>query len=134
LDYILGELTAINDLTFSDVVGIYASIKIAFDKNYQCDKCRKRFAKSFRNQRKSCSLGKTLTHEWNGLKFYRCLGSFFNPGHFIINDLYRHYRNGILPFSGGLFDQPNKIIEALHLAESIAVQEEEKQWQKTKSK
>lgn len=29
--------------------------------------------------------------------------------------LYKHYQNGVMPYSGGLFEQPNAYLEAMDL-------------------
>jgi hypothetical protein len=36
--------------------------------------------------------------------------------------LFRFYRNNILPFSGGLYDQPAKFMQAMEIIEQVNVE------------
>jgi hypothetical protein len=36
----------------------------------------------------------------------------------------RHIENGLLPFDGGLFDQPSKLIEIYNMLDSLRVKDE----------
>jgi hypothetical protein len=53
--------------------------------------------------------------------------------------MFRHFQRGVLPFKGGLFDQPAKIIEIFNLIENLDSErlkdlERKQKWQKTPSK
>jgi len=47
------------------------------------------------------------------VKSKTCLLPMITPASNTYIRLYRHYKNGILPFEGGLLDQPNPFIEAM---------------------
>lgn len=54
-------------------------------------------------------------------------------------DMFRLFQRGILPFEGGLFDQPSKIIEVFSLLENLDAErnrdlERKQKWQTTQSK
>lgn len=76
--------------------------------------------------------------------FYKCPSNFYSQ---YIADLMshaRHIENGLLPYKGGLFDQPAKLIELYNLVNSLRIEDEiarlkkdfqeVKKWQKTKSR
>lgn len=42
-----------------------------------------------------------------------CPSKLAKPASWFWIDLYRHYKNGILPLAGGLLDQPNSFIRAM---------------------
>ena len=55
--------------------------------------------------------------------FNRCLCNFKFKGINQLLNLLRHYEKGIMPFSGSILEQPNKIIEQLDIA--LAAKERE---------
>lgn len=54
-------------------------------------------------------------------------------------EMHRQWELGVLPFEGGLLDQPAKFVEAMRAVEALKlehqkdVQEKAKKWQTTKS-
>lgn len=44
--------------------------------------------------------------EGRPLRIYRCPRRLVTPATLLWVDLYRHYKNGVLPLAGGLLDQP----------------------------
>ncbi|MBI5427543.1 MAG: hypothetical protein HZA02_04600 [Nitrospinae bacterium] len=40
--------------------------------------------------------------------------------------LYRHYKNGFLPVSGGILDQTNPFLQAMEIVESAVAEYEER--------
>jgi hypothetical protein len=74
--------------------------------------------------------------------YYRCPSNFYSPYVAEIMTHARHIENGLLPYGGGLFDQPAKLIELYNLANSLRLEDEitrlkkeaqeSKKWRKTK--
>jgi len=58
-----------------------------------------------------------------GEKYYRCPVKLIRPWAKWVLGLYRHYRDGHLPYSGGVMDQPAKLMEAF-LVVASAIEEE----------
>lgn len=51
--------------------------------------------------------------------------------------MFRQFQAGVLPYQGGLMDQPSKIIEAFRIVENLEIElqkDMEKKWQKAPSK
>lgn len=48
-----------------------------------------------------------------------CLKPMVEPWALSLVQLYRHYKNSVLPFTGGLYDQPNYYLEAMDLIGNV---------------
>lgn len=76
--------------------------------------------------------------------FYKCPANFYSPYVAELMGHARHLENGLLPYSGGLLDQPAKLVELLNLLNSLRIEDEinrlkkeateAKKWQKTRSR
>jgi hypothetical protein len=124
----------LNELSGTDTAKIFANVEILYNKQYNCFSCKKKFSEAYRNERRYCTKSSEKPiHKINGINFHRCIGSFYCAGYFSINDIVRNYRNGVLPFSGGLLDQPAKVIEAISYAESLTLSKEIEQQRKAQN-
>jgi hypothetical protein len=56
--------------------------------------------------------------------FYKCPSNFYNPMIAEIASHARHIENGLLPYDGGLFDQPAKLIDVVNLLNSLRIEDE----------
>jgi hypothetical protein len=99
------------------------------------------YSENVRDSRKACFTERTkeIVNYNNSIKYFKCPSNFYNPAYSHIIDLFRHFQNGALPFSGGLFEQPSKIIEAFRVLEyldneRLADQSRKQKWQKDQSK
>lgn len=76
-------------------------------------------------------------HEY--YSFYRCPGALKTQWALSLIEMHRQWELGVLPFEGGLLQQPAKFVEAMRAIEALKlehqkdVQEKAKKWQKTKS-
>lgn len=114
------------------------------DQDFNCGLCKKKQSQSVRDSRKSCSIKRDSAVATYGkgteIKYYTCPSNFYNPAIALLIDMGRHFREGILPFEGGLFDQPAKVIDCFNLLENLNVehqkdvQEKAKKWQKARSR
>jgi len=50
-----------------------------------------------------------------------CLKPMVEPWASSLLRLHSHYRNSVLPFSGGLYDQPNYYLEAMEIIDSVII-------------
>lgn len=49
------------------------------------------------------------------IKTQKCLRKMITQESADFYSLYKHYQNGVMPYSGGLFEQPNAYLEAMDL-------------------
>lgn len=54
-------------------------------------------------------------YKLDSLNFYKCLGNYYNESVLYWMKAQRLFESGIMPFSGSLFEQPNKAIEIFDL-------------------
>lgn len=55
----------------------------------------------------------------NEVFFSKCIGNYYDPVVASLFSANEAYQKGVMPFSGALFEQPAKIIEAFSVIESI---------------
>lgn len=75
---------------------------------------------------KGCSkpLDRSIAKWKDKIFFYRCPSNFYSS---LVADLMghaRHLENGLLPYQGGLFDQPAKLIELYNFINSLRLDDE----------
>jgi hypothetical protein len=76
--------------------------------------------------------------EFDGVTLHSCLchDNFQHPYYSLYFDLYRNFKNGILPFSGSYMEQPAKVIDAIQYLDYLQsvreAEEAEKQNRKNK--
>jgi hypothetical protein len=114
----IGRISYLTSVEYFYLVSTYFS---AAQAEYNCDHCLKKYAKSYRDKKKFCTIEKStpVTDYHGSIKYFKCPGNFFNEGYALIIESYRRYNEGILPYSGGLFEQPAKIIEAFSVIRSL---------------
>lgn len=92
---------------------------------------------------KGCGqLTKTPVMKWKEkVYFFKCPTNFKSRYVEELIGLSRNFESGVLPYDGGLFDQPSKLVEAFNQINSLRIEDEiqrskaqEKTWQKTKLK
>jgi hypothetical protein len=64
------------------------------------------------------------------LLFYRCPSSYYSPYIAELVGHARHIENGLLPYAGGLLEQPAKLIEVYGLLNSMRLSDEITQMRK----
>lgn len=63
---------------------------------------------------KGCFDDTTKTYQVENVKFYTCIGNLVKPIDYLLESFIQ-YEKGIMPFSGGLLEQPSKIIEVFNI-------------------
>jgi hypothetical protein len=78
-----------------------------------------------RKKHKGCGIVlKNIVDKIDNIEFYTCLCRFKHPLIGTLFTLEKNYSNGILPFSGGLMDQPAQIIELLEITQDAKMKED----------
>lgn len=76
-------------------------------------------AKAERNRRsKGCFDYTTKTFLVENAKYYSCIGNFVKPIDYLVESFVQ-YEKGIMPFEGGILEQPNKIIEVFNIISQL---------------
>jgi hypothetical protein len=112
------------------------------DIEYSCFHCKKKYSETVRDQKKACFTEKRspIVEYQKKIKFTLCPSNQYNPACASIIDSFSLFQSGVLPFEGGLFDQPSKIVDLYNLVASLRVElqkdfdKKAKSWQMTKSK
>jgi hypothetical protein len=143
LDLVLDKIYEINWIQPKEYVSLVSTFWAIHDQQYNCQKCKKKQSQSVRDSRKACSTTKETPVVTYGkseeIKYFTCPSNFYNPAYAILIDMLRHFRQGVLPFEGGLFEQPAKVVDYFNLLENLSyehqkdIQEEAKKWQKAQS-
>lgn len=57
--------------------------------------------------------------------YRNCIGNYFNGNWSSLINYYHKYESGILPFSGGLMEQPSKFVEVMGLVHNLITENEQ---------
>lgn len=113
--------------------------------NFSCHVCKEKYPEPRRKTMKGCSdpINNPVAKYKDKIVFYKCPSNFYSAYVAEVMSHARHLENGLLPYSGGLFDQPAKLVELMGLLNSLRIEdeltrlkkqsEEAKRWQKTRS-
>ena len=112
-----------------------ASMEAIFNDNFNCYKCTKKYPLEIKrkkdepakpNQRgivKRKSMGcfdfTTRTFLLDNVKYSSCIGNYTLQGLGYYFEAFLAYEKGMLPFEGDLGMQPNKMVEVLHIIDTI---------------
>lgn len=145
LDLVIDQIYKTNWIQPNEYISLVSTFWAINDKEYNCSFCKKKFSQSVRDTRKACSVIRDkpvlsygeMSYE---IKYYKCPTNFYNPALAMLIDNFRHFRNGVLPYQGGLMDQPCKIVDIYNLVESLTNElandqkEKANKWQKAQSR
>lgn len=113
------------------------------NQNFQCQYCLSRDEPGSKAQRirktgKGCEQPQHRpVHLHKELKFYRCPGNFYSVQGVYWVQVHSRFESGMMPYPGGLLEQPNKLMEIFEVIESYKrdkIEEEQKKIQKAQSK
>lgn len=68
------------------------------------------------------------------IEYMTCVGNFCNKTAEFLISTYQDFKNGHLPESGGLYDQPAKLVEIFQLLYSLESKHQQEEARKQKSK
>ncbi len=107
-----------------------ATLEAQFNDKHNCQKCIKKYPLELSDGRentraiakrksKGCFNFTTRTYLLDNIKYKSCIGNYTLQGIAYYYELYFNYEKGILPFKGDLGIQPNKMVEVLHIIDTI---------------
>jgi len=127
-----------NSLSESDYVSIITTYEIINQDNqpFNCFNCLAKAKNPAKIQlSRSCQdikdkhVNFTQTKNYR-IEYFTCIGNFYSKAAENLVGLYEDYKKGILPNTGGLYDQPAKLVDAFSLMYSMECRiREEKQRQ-----
>lgn len=123
------------------MLGIISTFSAITEPKFNCATCLKSTSKEFRERTKACNAGgtKVIAKYHTFLNYYRCPGGFRGESYVELIRLNRLWENGVLPYEGGILDQPAKYIEAMKLIDGLRlehqkdVEAKQARWQRTRS-
>lgn len=111
-----------------------------YSPEWNCQKCIKKYSQSVRDSRKSCSVKKPQPIlNYRHINYFKCPSNWYNSGTARLLDMFRFFNSGVLPFEGGLLNQPAKLIDVFSLFDALIhehqkdLEKEAKKWQKGQS-
>lgn len=139
--YLVYRIDQISGLTTDEWIALKTTLEVMDNDKFQCIKCKTKYSdKQFEQVQRlmGCATptGNHLVGSDRELKFTRCPGNFFSYPCLEVIESHGYFEKGMLPYSGGMFEQPNKIIEAYGIiaAYKYAKMEQEMRKQKQKAK
>jgi hypothetical protein len=116
---------SVSSLTTGEYAILISSIEAKLDpKKFHCGTCITQYGssprligKSERKRRtKGCFDYTSKSYRIDNIRYTTCIGSFAVPIDFFV-EAFSLYEKGVLPFKGGIGEQPNKIMEVFQLIE-----------------
>ena len=123
-----------SSLTNSDYISIVTTFMVMTDNNLKCSMCKNKHRGSTKRQellfkQKGCKEVSTNpktqykpTHEMTGaspILYYTCPANLRDGSASSLISVYDNYDKGIMPFSGGLLEQPSKFVEVMDLVHNL---------------
>jgi hypothetical protein len=115
-----------SSLQWEDTIEIVASYNAISKKLFSCGECKKKYPQDARVRMKGCHspIERPVAVWKNKIHFYKCPSNFYNPMIAELSSHARHIESGLLPYEGGLYDQPAKLIESINLLNSLRIEDE----------
>lgn len=137
----MDAVKSVSLLSEYETISIISTFFSLVDPQFNCAACLKKHKENYRNERKGCNYpaSQPVAKYHDIYTFYKCPGAIKSEWAYRIIEMHRQYELGVLPFEGGLLQQPAKLIDAMRMVEALKlehqkdVQEKAKKWQKTKS-
>jgi hypothetical protein len=142
---VIEEIQFHSSITWDDLVEIVATTTSVYNSNFHCKTSEKKgcfqvIPEWRRVEMKGCS-GKTKAPvmKWKDkLFFFKCPVNMKSGYVEELITLARQFESGVLPYSGGLYDQPAKMVDIFNQINSLRIEDEisrskqqEKKWHKT---
>lgn len=121
----------INTVSSYEYIKIVSTIEAILDKKFNCFSCQNMYSKNQdyekkretykahtnkRRAKQNCfSLNDRCVYQLENIKYYTCVGNFYDKSVCDLYEMYTLYDKGVLPYNGALVDQPAKIIEVFQL-------------------
>lgn len=138
--YLVFQVDSISGVTASEAARIRATFHAAEYEKFDCNKCVAQYAGRPNGEEmtaklqksKACRSKEAAPIQWIGkdLGFRTCIGNFVSPQVRAMTAAFNKFQSGVMPYSGGLMEQPAKIISVFQLMEVLTVERMERERQK----
>ena len=126
--FLENEIFKVSSLTLREWVELKATLRAIEDDRYNCQKCLARYkgrpdgeqmlGKVQANMGCREVKAQVIHRIGDDLGFKTCIGNFARPQLHAFIGAQRRFEQGMMPYSGGLMEQPAKIIEIFGVIES----------------
>lgn len=130
-----------SEVSNHEFVQLVSTFWFRADESFNCFSCKKKMSAGVRDRQKACFTprDREIVNYNGSIKYFTCPSNHYNAGTSRLIDMFRHFQQGVLPFEGGLLDQPAKIIEVFRIVENLEIERQNdiakrNQWQKIPSK
>jgi hypothetical protein len=133
------KIQAISGISFREWVEIKATLQSIEDDRFNCAKCLSRYdgrpdgevmlAKVRANMGCQEMKGAAIHKIPSGLSFRTCVGNFVRPGLYPLISAHRRFQQGVMPYAGGLMDQPAKLIDLFGVIDTHQAERAERERQ-----
>lgn len=125
-----------NSVTNRDYFEIVSTFITMTQPKYRCSDCKLKYKAKFKQQQEfmACNyVAKTPRHGYTPefhnksnpkIIYNKCIGNYYNGFWSSIINSSKQYDNGIMPFSGGIMDQPAKFVEVMNLVHNLISENE----------
>jgi hypothetical protein len=122
------KINAISGVTLTEWVEIKATLAALEDDKFNCRKCLSRYegradgekmlGKVRQNMACQEMKAEPIHKVGDELRFRTCVGNYVKPQVHAFVSAHRRFEQGVMPYSGGLMEQPGKIIEIFNIIDS----------------
>ncbi len=93
-----------------------------YSKRHDYEQRRETYQKHTQKRRakQSCFfINDRCTYQLENIKYYTCIGNFYDKSVSSLYEMYTLYTKGVLPYKGALTDQPAKVIEIFQVIDGL---------------
>jgi hypothetical protein len=130
-----------SSVTWDDHVSILATFNKIYNQDFNCSRCVLKHPEARRESSRGCSrpVSKAVlvfrdSEGKDQVVFKRCPSNFYNGFVAELIGMCSQFEKGILPYQGGLLDQPAKIIDALNMISGLKMEDELKRAEAMRAK
>lgn len=129
------KIKEISTITNRDYIEIVSTFMTLTEPRYRCDDCHKKYKNDPVKDKKlkesmACNyIASKNRHQYKPsydstmgnpkILYKKCVGNYYFGEWVSIINYYPNYEKGVMPFSGGLFDQPSKFVECMSLVHNL---------------
>lgn len=108
------------------MIQIVATHYATSNENFNCKLCTQKHSEERRNRLKGCSdsIKNPVAKYKDKVVFYKCPSNYYSAYIASLMGHARHIETGLLPYAGGLLDQPNKFIELVNQINALRIEDE----------
>jgi hypothetical protein len=138
---VLTALLTESTLSQIEMLRLVSTFNSITDNRFNCSVCIKSTSAAHREEKKRCNTPgeKPVAKYHDYLNYYRCPGAFRSQDSVELILAHRLWEQGVLPYDGGLLDQPAKYVEAMRLIDGLKIEHQKdlefkaEKWRTTRS-